>query len=120
MRGCLAILVLVLLASPATGDSLHDIHKVIAARQGELEACFRDQLDRDPGLAAGGKVIVEFRIKLDGRTTRVRIGRKSTLRQVPLERCLLKVFRALQFPPREDPAEVSFPLIFAGPSTTAP
>ena len=103
-------------AGPARADrAAADVDQTIRKHAGKLQACYRRELDRDPSLKSGGKVVVKFAIGKDGTTSRVRIDPRSTLRRDRLSSCIVGVFRSMKFGNDGTEATVNYPLLFSAP-----
>jgi hypothetical protein len=64
-------------------------------------------------LVLGGKLMVSFRVRGDGRTGAVKFhAGRSTLRHAGVERCVKKVFRAMKFRRTGRAVWYSSPLVF--------
>src|SRR5262249_48893940 len=80
---------------------------VVQTRKNELRACYDRSRATNPDLK--GTAYIDFVIDLEGRVTRAAVF-GTTLHDQTLEACLIKVFEQLQFPPRDVPTHVSYPV----------
>lgn len=115
MRFLLPIAVLAISGAswPARAGTQADIHRAIVTHTRALVRCYQHELKRDPAVAKGGRVVLDFFVGEHGIPRRIHISRKSTLRHEPLERCLIEVVRTMRFPENEE-SHVRYPLIFRG------
>ncbi len=87
-----------------------NIRDVVQKRAAALRNCYEQQLLADPSLS--GKVIVFWKIGLDGQVTEASI-KSSTLKNDRVESCLTKTVRRLRFDkPDGGICVVEFPFIF--------
>ena len=116
MRALIVLALLLGASTPARADrAAADVDQTIRKHAGKLKACYARLRDKDRSLKAGGKVIVRLTILKDGKTTRVRIDPKSTLRRDRLSSCIVGIFRSMQFGADTTEATVSYPLLFSSP-----
>lgn len=115
MRFLLPIAVLALAAAswPAHAGTQDDIHRVIGAHRRALVRCYQRELKRDPAVAEGGRVVLDFFVGDDGIPRGIRTSKQSTLRHEPLERCLIEEFRTMRFPENQE-THVAYSLFFRG------
>jgi TonB family protein len=87
------------------------IRRVIVANQNQLKACYERALGSESDLH--GKVVLSWDISDSGSASNVRV-KESSLENMRLEQCLLKLVTNWRFPapPRDQIAEVTFPFIF--------
>ena len=85
----------------------------VAPHAAALDACYTEQLARRRWL--GGTVELTWVVAVDGELAGVRLS-QSDLGAWPIERCLLEVAAGVRFgkPQGHGPAEVTFPVSFAG------
>lgn len=109
----IALLAVAVAGGPARAGTQDDVHRVVVAHQRTLVRCYQRELKRDPAVARGGRVVFDFFVGDDGIPRGIRISRTSTLRQEPLERCLIDVFRTMRFPANQE-SPVTYALLFRG------
>ena len=87
-----------------------NIREVVQKRAAALRTCYEQQLLADPALS--GKIIVFWKIGLDGNVTEASI-KSSTMKNDRVESCLTKTVRRLRFDkPDGGICVVEFPFIF--------
>jgi hypothetical protein len=88
------------------------INRVVRAHQGGIRFCFERELQRDPKLS--GKVVVVWKINLEGRVHFARIE-STTLQNQRVESCMLTNIRRWIFPrPQGGICVVNYPFVFKG------
>jgi hypothetical protein len=99
----------------ATSDgslTKEQIYKVVASHQSAIKFCYETQLQRFPHLA--GKVVLTWRVELDGRVSAASIG-SSSMGNPGAEGCMVRQLKTWVFPkPQGTVAQVSFPFVFKG------
>jgi hypothetical protein len=86
------------------------IHRVVRAHQAGIKYCYETELVRLPKL--GGKIVVQWRIDLDGKVVQPRI-RTTTMNNTAVEACLVRQISRWHFPkPAGTMVEVSYPFLF--------
>jgi hypothetical protein len=90
------------------------IQKAIRARQGDIDACYRKQAQKNPKLA--GIVTIRFSVYADGKTYNAAV-KETSLNDATVESCVVKVFASLSFPaePTREKTRVFYPLRFGAP-----
>jgi TonB family protein len=91
--------------------SREQIDRVVRAHQRGIQYCYETELQRLPRLS--GKVVVRFRIDLEGKVIKVDID-SSTLANAAVEGCVLRQIRRWQFPaPEGGHCIVAYPFLFS-------
>jgi outer membrane biosynthesis protein TonB len=94
------------------GLSKEQILKVVQSHAAAIQFCYEKELQRFPHLA--GKVVVDWKVNLDGRVEGAKIG-SSSLGNASAEGCMVRQVKAWQFPkPNGVICNVSFPFFFKG------
>jgi hypothetical protein len=90
------------------------IQKTIRGRQGDIDACYRKQAQKNPKLA--GVVTIRFSVYADGKTYNAAV-KETSLNDAAVESCVVKVFAGLTFPaePTREKTRVFYPLRFGTP-----
>lgn len=97
-------------ASAATGNTRtsSDLQRVIRSQSGAIRKCYEAGLARNPKLS--GTVKVKFAIDGTGRVV-LAASESSDLQDSSVTQCVVRVFRAMQFPPSgEGMTTVSYPV----------
>ena len=82
---------------------------MVRAHQGGIKYCYETELMRQPKL--GGKVVVSWRIDLDGRVQSARI-RTTSMNNTSVEACLVRQIGRWRFPkPAGTMVDVSYPFL---------
>ncbi len=99
------------LQSPLTKLDKKNIRKVIQANQAKFQRCYAASLQKEPNIK--GRVIVSFSIQPSGKVLSPYI-KKSTLKHLKTELCLLKIFHVMKFPApaQGGTVRVNYPLVF--------
>jgi hypothetical protein len=84
-----------------------DVDRLIKASSRLFLACFQRELNRNPKIASGGKLVVRFTIGADGRVTRVVVTRAF---DGAVDACVTRVILGLTFP--RGAAVVTYPFVF--------
>jgi TonB family protein len=89
------------------------IHRVVRSRLTQVKGCYEAGLRARPQLKGiDGRVVLRVTIGPSGAVREAKIG-ATTLGAVDVERCLVRVFAGIQFPPPAGGAVVvDYPLIF--------
>jgi outer membrane biosynthesis protein TonB len=88
------------------------INRVVRAHQGGIRFCFERELQRDPKLS--GKVLVGWKINLEGRVQFAKID-SSSLQNQRVESCMLQNIRRWIFPkPQGGICVINYPFVFKG------
>jgi hypothetical protein len=96
---------------PPSGKPVSDaIQRVIKDNAKGFRQCFQRELNRDPKVARGGKVVLAIDLDKTGTVKSVRVE-TTTLNNSNIESCLQREMLKLKFPP--ETAKFSFPFIFA-------
>jgi outer membrane biosynthesis protein TonB len=94
------------------GLSKEQILKVVQSHAAAIQFCYEKELQRFPHLA--GKVVVDWKVNLDGRVDGAKIG-SSSLGNPSAEGCMVRQVKNWQFPkPNGVICNVSFPFFFKG------
>ncbi|MDB4967307.1 MAG: putative abductin-like protein [Myxococcales bacterium] len=94
------------------GLSKEQILKVVQSHAAAIQFCYEKELQRFPHLA--GKVVVDWKVNLDGRVEATRVG-SSSLGNPSAESCMVRQVKNWQFPkPNGVICNVSFPFFFKG------
>jgi outer membrane biosynthesis protein TonB len=94
------------------GLSKEQILKVVQSHAAAIQFCYEKELQRFPHLA--GKVVVDWKVNLDGRVEGAKIG-SSSLGNPSAEGCMVRQVKNWQFPkPNGVICNVSFPFFFKG------
>ena len=94
------------------GLSKEQILKVVQSHAAAIQFCYEKELQRFPHLA--GKIIVDWKVDLDGRVQMAKIG-STSLNNASTESCMVRQVKAWQFPkPNGVMCNVSFPFFFKG------
>lgn len=94
------------------GLSKEQILKVVQSHAAAIQFCYEKELQRFPHLA--GKVVVDWKVMLDGRVDAAKIG-SSSLGNPSAESCMVRQVKNWQFPkPNGVICNVSFPFFFKG------
>lgn len=94
------------------GLSKEQILKVVQSHAAAIQFCYEKELQRFPHLA--GKVVVDWKVNLNGRVDGARIG-SSSLGNPSAESCMVRQVKNWQFPkPNGVICNVSFPFFFKG------
>ena len=88
----------------------NDVDSVIKAAKDQIRACYLARLPDAPDL--GGKLVVDFQI-VQGVVATAEIADSSTLRDGPLEACVLDRIRGLAFAAAD--GKVRYPFLFDPP-----
>ncbi len=92
--------------------SKEQIYKVVASHAAAIQFCFEKELQRFPHLQ--GKVVLGWRVELDGRVSNARVD-SSSLNNAGTEGCMVRQLKMWVFPkPQGTVAQVSFPFVFRG------
>jgi outer membrane biosynthesis protein TonB len=100
--------------TPSTdgGLSREQILKVVMSHQAAIQFCYEKELQRFPHLA--GKVVIDWKVNLDGRVEANKIG-SSSLGNPSAESCMSRQVKNWQVPkPNGVICNVSFPFFFKG------
>lgn len=73
--------------------------------------CHSEALEQDPGVLPG-RVVTRFEISTEGRVTSAVIA-SSAIARPAVEGCILRVLRAMTFPPNAVGAHVTYPFVFS-------
>ena len=94
------------------GLSKEQILKVVQSHAAAIQFCYEKELQRFPHLA--GKVVIDWKVNLDGRVEANKIG-SSSLGNPSAESCMSRQVKNWQFPkPNGVICNVSFPFFFKG------
>ncbi len=94
------------------GLSKEQILKVVQSHAAAIQFCYEKELQRFPHLA--GKVVLDWKVNLDGRVDAVKVG-SSSLGNPSAESCMSRQVKNWQFPkPNGVICNVSFPFFFKG------
>jgi hypothetical protein len=94
------------------GLAKEQIARVVRAHQAGIRYCYETELVRQPKL--GGKIVVTWRIDLEGKVTSPRIA-STTMNNTAVEACLVRQIARWHFPrPQGDVASVRYPFLFRG------
>jgi TonB family protein len=94
------------------GLSKEQILKVVQSHAAAIQFCYEKELQRFPHLA--GKVVVDWKVNLDGRVEAAKVG-SSSLGNPSAESCMVRQVKNWQFPkPNGVICNVSFPFFFKG------
>lgn len=102
-------------ADPAQGVAVEErprdeITRVVRQNANQTRACFERGLQKNPKLA--GRVDVSFTISPEGRVV-VASASKSTVPDLDVTACVVRVFRGLSFSPSSGgPVTVEYPVVF--------
>ncbi|MBI5482199.1 MAG: AgmX/PglI C-terminal domain-containing protein [Deltaproteobacteria bacterium] len=97
---------------PSVSDGLSRdiVQRVVRAHQGGIKYCYETELMRQPKL--GGKVVVSWRIDLEGKVQNARI-RTTSMNNTAVEACLVRQIGRWRFPkPAGTMVDVSYPFLF--------
>ena len=108
----ISILLLVACGGPQSGGfcGQGDIVRIIEANQTAVLGCYNTELKKNSQLK--GKVVMNWQIGLDGKTRKVKVE-SSTLKNKPVEDCLLRQLKGAHFPkPEGGMCQIRFPFVF--------
>jgi hypothetical protein len=97
---------------PSVSDGLSKdiVQRVVRAHQGGVKYCYETELMRQPKL--GGKIVVSWRIDLEGKVQSARI-RTTSMNNTAVESCLVRQIGRWRFPkPAGTMVDVSYPFLF--------
>ena len=97
---------------PMVSDGLSKeiVQRVVRAHQGGIKYCYETELMRQPKL--GGKIVVSWRIDLEGKVLSARI-RTTSMNNTAVEACLVRQIGRWRFPrPAGTMVDVSYPFLF--------
>ena len=98
---------------PTTGAKLPPelIQAIVRDNYNKFRACYEDGLGRDATLS--GKVSVRFVIGVDGTVRNSVFAPDSTMKDAAVSECVVRGFRALEFPEGETVVTVVYPIVFS-------
>ncbi len=100
---------------PLTPDVIKD---VVGEHRAEARRCYEAAAAKRPRL--NGKVVVRFRIGLDGKVSEAAVA-SSSLNELGVETCLVTSAKGWLFPkPKHCAVEVNFPFTFGPPKASPP
>lgn len=90
----------------------NDVNMVIKGEMSRFKTCYQREYAKNPDLA--GKVTLRFMINKEGKVEGAEV-KDSTLKNVLVERCMLKQIYGISFPkPGDKPVIISYPFVFSG------
>jgi hypothetical protein len=112
------LLFVLLLAAPADADVRRlepepsdVVGKVIKAHAKAFRTCFARELNRDPAVGRGGKVVLAVALDKEGVVASAKVA-STTLKYKTIEDCLVREMKTLRFP-AEAPRTFEFPFVFS-------